>query len=107
MDCIFCKIIRQEIPTKLIYEDDLAVAFNDLHPKAPHHLLIIPRQHVATLNDLNNPELGGHLLLVAQKLASKLEIADAGYRLIINCNRNGGQEVFHLHLHLLGGRQLR
>ncbi len=107
MDCIFCKIARQELPTKLIYADALAVAFNDIHPKAPHHLLIIPRQHIATLNDLNNPELGGHLLSVAQKLATELGIADAGYRLVINCNRDGGQEIFHLHLHLLGGKILR
>ena len=107
MDCIFCKIAKQEIPTKLIYDDDLVVAFNDIHPKAPHHILIIPRQHIATLNDLDNPDLGGHLLMVAKKLAAEIGIADAGYRLIINCNRNGGQEVFHLHLHLLGGRQLR
>ncbi len=107
MDCIFCKIARQEIPTQLIYEDELVVAFNDLHPKAPHHLLIIPRQHLATLNDLDHLELGGHLLITAKKLAVKLGIAETGYRLIINCNRNGGQEIFHLHLHLLGGRPLR
>lgn len=107
-DCIFCKIIQGEIPAKLVYEDDSVVAFPDIHPKAPHHLLIIPRRHIATLNDLNESEgntmLVGHLMQVAKKLARQLNIAQEGYRVLMNCNAGGGQAVFHIHLHLLGGR---
>lgn len=106
MDCIFCKIAKKEIPATLIYEDDLVVAFDDLHPKAPFHKLIIPRQHIATLNDVTEKEiaLAGRMLHVAQKIAKDLKIADAGYRVLMNVNQGGGQVVFHVHLHLLGGR---
>jgi histidine triad (HIT) family protein len=109
MDCIFCKIANGEIPAKIIYEDDLVLAFDDAHPKAPHHKLIIPRKHFATLNDLSKQDanLAGHLLLTAQQIATDLGIAESGYRIVINCNKGGGQEVFHLHLHLFGGRTLQ
>ncbi len=109
MDCVFCKIANGEIPAKIIYEDDQVLAFDDAYPKAPHHKLIIPRKHFATLNDLSEQDvnLAGHLLLTAQKIAQDLGIAESGYRVVINCNKGGGQEVFHLHLHLFGGRTLQ
>jgi histidine triad (HIT) family protein len=106
MDCIFCKIANKQVPATIIYEDDLVVAFDDMHPKAPYHKLIIPRQHFATLNDLKEQDkpIGGHMLYTAQKIAKQLGIAEDGYRVLLNCNRGGGQVVFHVHLHLLGGR---
>lgn len=109
MDCLFCKIINAEIPATLIYKDNQVIAFDDLYPKAPIHKLIVPRKHIATLNDIdeNDRELVGHILYVAKKLAAELNIADDGYRTIFNCNDHGGQEVFHLHLHLLGGTKLK
>lgn len=109
MDCIFCKIVNGEIPAKIIYEDDQIIAFDDAYPKAPQHKLIIPRKHFATLNDLQKEDanLAGRLLLTAQQLAQDLGIAQSGYRVVINCNKGGGQEVYHVHLHLLGGRTLQ
>ena len=107
MDCLFCKIVEGSIPANIIYEDKTVIAFDDINPQAPIHKLIIPRQHISTLNDLT-PEhdlLIGHMLQTAKQLAKTLEIDETGYRTVINCNRNGGQVVFHLHLHLLGGRQ--
>lgn len=108
MDCLFCKIAQHEIPSEIVYEDDLALAFNDINPVAPHHVLVIPKQHLSTLNDLQEEHklLTGHLLQVAQQLAKKLDIAESGYRLLFNCNRDAGQAVFHIHLHLIGGREL-
>lgn len=107
MNCLFCKIIEQKIPAKIVYEDDLVVAFEDINPKAPVHILIIPREHIPTINDLNPQHeiLVGHLFMVAKKLAEKLNIAESGYRTVINCNPDSGQEVYHIHLHLLGGRK--
>jgi histidine triad (HIT) family protein len=109
MDCIFCKIIKKQVPSEIIYEDDLVVAFDDLHPKAPYHKLIIPKQHIATLNDFKeqDKQLAGHMLLTAQKIATQLDIAEEGYRVLLNCNHGGGQVVFHVHLHLLGGRVMQ
>jgi len=109
MNCIFCKIIAGTLPARLIYEDETIVAVDDLYPKAPQHKLIIPRKHLATLNDVTeeDKQLLGHMMYVAQKLAQKFGIADSGYRVLMNCNNDGGQEVFHLHLHLMGGRLLR
>lgn len=106
MDCIFCKIANKEVPATIIYEDELVVAFDDLHPKAPFHKLIIPRKHFDTLNDVKEQDkmLIGHMLYAAQKIAKQLGIAEDGYRVLLNCNRGGGQVVFHIHLHLLGGR---
>lgn len=108
MDCIFCKIIKGELPAKIIYEDKEIIAVNDIHPRAPIHQLIIPKEHIATLNDLteNKISLIGHMLLTAARLAADADIAKSGYRTVFNCNKDGGQEVYHLHLHLLGGRSL-
>jgi histidine triad (HIT) family protein len=108
MECVFCKIAKGEIPAKISYQDDLVLVFDDLHPRAPEHKLIIPKQHVATLNDLETKHLNllGHMILVAKQTASDLNIAEDGYRLVFNCNRFGGQEVYHIHLHLLGGRNM-
>ncbi len=108
MDCLFCKIAAGEIPTKFIYEDDFVVAFDDINPQAPHHKLIIPRKHIATLNDLpmEDNALLGHMVQAAKKIAADLGIANEGYRLVMNCNRGAGQSVFHIHAHLLGGRQM-
>lgn len=109
MDCLFCKIISGDIPSDIIYQDDNIIAFNDINPKAPEHKLIIPRQHISTINDLTpeHSSLVGDMVLVAQKLAKDLEIDEAGYRLVFNCNAGAGQEVYHIHLHLLGGRQMQ
>jgi histidine triad (HIT) family protein len=106
MDCIFCKIVNKQAPASISYEDDLVVVFDDLYPKAPYHKLIIPRQHMATLNDVKEEDklLVGHMLYTAQKIAKQLGIAEEGYRVLLNCNRGGGQLIFHVHLHLLGGR---
>lgn len=107
-DCIFCKISQDNKETQLIYQDERVIAFNDIAPQAPIHVLIIPRQHIATINDANeeDTQLLGHIIQTARKLAKKLNIADNGYRLVFNCNADGGQAVYHIHLHLLGGRQL-
>ena len=108
MDCIFCKIINHTLPANIVYEDAEIIAFDDLHPKAPCHKLIIPKKHVATMNDLEiaDKQLLGNIILVAQKLANRENIAANGYRLVVNCNRNGGQMIYHLHFHLLGGKKL-
>jgi histidine triad (HIT) family protein len=107
-DCLFCKIVNRELPADIVHEDDDLVAFNDISPQAPTHILIIPKAHVATVNDLTDShmELPGKLVLRARALAAEKGIAESGYRLILNCNAEGGQTVYHLHLHLLGGRQL-
>lgn len=108
MDCIFCKIIKNELPAKIVYQDKNIIAFTDRHPRAPIHLLIVPKKHISTLNDLTEKDtiLVGDMLQVARHLAEESNIAQSGYRTIFNCNKDGGQEVFHLHLHLLGGRTL-
>jgi histidine triad (HIT) family protein len=108
VDCIFCKIVNGEIPANIIYQDDTVIAFEDIKPKAPHHKLIIPKKHIATLNDVpaGDTALLGHMMQTAKQLASSLGIAEDGYRVVMNCNKGGGQEVFHIHLHLLGGRSL-
>ena len=107
-DCLFCKILAGEIPADIIFESDDAIAFRDINPQAPTHALIIPRRHVATINDLEEGDaaLVGNLFLAAKKIAADEGIAEAGYRVAMNCNEAAGQTVFHLHLHLLGGRQL-
>lgn len=109
MECIFCKIVKGEAKSDVIYQDENVIAFNDISPKAPCHVLIIPRKHIATLNDANNgedTELMGHLMQTAKRLAKDLGIADRGYRVLLNCNSEGGQAVYHIHLHLLGGRAM-
>ena len=109
MNCLFCKIAAGEIPTKLIYEDDKIVAFNDIAPQAPHHILIIPRKHIATINDVSSDDtlLLGQMMQIGKKIAAELKIAENGYRLLMNCNQQGGQAVYHIHFHLLGGRQMQ
>ncbi|MDQ3633495.1 MAG: histidine triad nucleotide-binding protein [Acidobacteriota bacterium] len=106
-DCIFCKIIAGEISSELIYEDDVCVAFNDMSPQAPTHILVIPREHIASLDETEkrHGETLGHLLLKTAEIARDRGFAEEGYRTVINTNENGGQTVFHLHIHLLGGRQ--
>ena len=106
--CIFCKIAAGEIPAARLYEDDHLVAFRDINPQAPTHVLLIPRKHIATLNDLEPDDAGliGRLYLAAKQIAAAEGIAESGYRTAFNCNGDGGQEVFHLHLHLLGGRRM-
>lgn len=107
--CIFCKIAAGELPAAKLYEDESVLAFRDLHPQAPTHILIIPRRHIATLNDLEpgDAELVGRIFLVAKQLAEQEGLAEAGYRTLFNCNKAGGQEVYHIHLHFLGGRQMQ
>lgn len=107
--CIFCQIINKTIPATIIYEDEQVIAFDDIHPKAPVHKLIVPKEHIATINDLQPAHNGlmGHLFQVAKKLAKELDIDQTGYRVVMNCNRDAGQIVFHLHMHLMGGRKLR
>jgi histidine triad (HIT) family protein len=108
MECLFCKIAAGTIKSNIIYQDEHILAFDDIQPQAPLHKLIIPRQHIATLNDLDpdSQSLVGQMVLIGKKLAQELGIAQDGYRLVFNCNQQGGQEVYHLHLHLLGGRQM-
>ena len=108
MDCLFCNIAQRKVNSDIIYEDDLVVAFSDISPKAPIHKLIIPRQHIATVNDANekDAQLLGHMILTARQLAHDLAIAEDGYRLVFNVNRHAGQVIYHIHLHLLGGRDL-
>ena len=109
VDTIFTKIIAREIPADIVYEDDEILAFRDINPQAPVHVLIIPKTDIATVNDIqsNQAELIGRMVLAAQKIAADEGIAEDGFRLVINCNRHGCQVVFHLHMHLLGGKQLR
>jgi histidine triad (HIT) family protein len=108
-DTIFGRIAAGEIPADIVYQDDDLVAFRDLSPQAPTHILIIPRKPIRTLDALGeaDAELAGKLLLAAAKVARQVGIADAGYRVVVNCNAAGGQTVFHLHLHLLGGRPMQ
>ena len=107
-DCLFCKIVNREIPTDFLYEDENVVAFRDIKPQAPTHILIIPREHIGTLNDINqsHKELLSAIQLTASYLAKEEGIYEEGYRTVFNCNRDAGQTVFHIHLHLLGGRSL-
>jgi histidine triad (HIT) family protein len=107
-DCLFCKIAEKSIPAEFVFEDEEVLAFRDINPQAPTHILIIPREHIATLNDLtvNQAALVGKLVLVAKQLAAETGIAEEGYRTVFNCNRAAGQAVFHIHLHLLGGRSM-
>lgn len=108
MDCLFCKAVSGDLPVKIVYQDDLVIAFDDINPQAPHHKLIVPKQHIATINDIPETEnaLIGHMIQVAKTLAKNADIADSGYRLVMNCNLDGGQTVFHIHIHLLGGRRM-
>lgn len=105
-DCVFCKIAAGEIPADKVYEDDSVVAFRDMKPQAPTHVLVIPRKHIATLNDLTSEDelLVGRMYGAAREIALGEGVADSGYRTVVNCNKAAGQVVFHVHMHLLGGR---
>lgn len=107
-DCLFCKIVNKEIPAEIIYEDDKILAIKDINPAAPIHLLIIPKIHIASLNEVTNEnvEILGYIQLVASRLARDSGISEQGYRLVNNCGKWGGQTVLHLHYHLLGGKQM-
>ncbi|MEE9354502.1 MAG: histidine triad nucleotide-binding protein [Methylococcaceae bacterium] len=105
-DCLFCKMVAGEISPDVVFEDDQILAFRDINAQAPTHILVIPKTHVATLNELDDTELAGRLLQTVSILAKQEGLAEDGYRTVINCNTHGGQEVYHLHLHLLGGRQM-
>jgi histidine triad (HIT) family protein len=106
MGCLFCEIIERKRPAKIVYEDAQVMAFDDIHPQAPVHTLIIPKKHIATNLDLQEEDLGliGHLFQIANRIALEKGIAENGFRLVMNCNRDSGQTVFHVHLHILGGR---
>ncbi len=108
MDCVFCRIAEKKLPAKLIYEDEFAVAFEDINPQAPVHVLVIPRKHIPTSLDLKEEDnaLLGRLFQVANRIARQKEIAERGFRIVMNCNAEAGQTVFHLHIHLLGGRAM-
>ena len=108
MNCLFCKIIQQEIPASIVYEDDNILAFEDVNPQAPVHILVIPKKHIATVLEIppKDNELIGQLYQVASRIAQDRKIADNGFRLVMNCNSDAGQTVFHIHLHLLGGRPM-
>lgn len=104
--CLFCRIVRREIPAKVIHEDEHTLAFRDIDPKAPTHVLVIPKVHVASLNETEDPTLVGRLLLAAKQIAAAEGIAEDGYRTVVNSGPNAGQSVSHLHVHLLGGRRM-
>lgn len=107
-ETLFDKIIRREIPADIVFEDDLSLAFRDINPQAPVHLLIIPKKQIATINDVEEDDrlVVGHLFYVARKLAAEMGFAEDGYRVVMNCNESAGQTVFHIHLHLLAGKPL-
>ncbi len=107
-DCLFCKILAGDIPADIVFESDTAIAFRDINPQAPTHVVIIPRKHIATINDIDEADqmIAGGLYLVASAIARDAGIAEDGYRVVMNCNAAAGQTVFHIHLHLLGGRAL-
>lgn len=105
-DCLFCRIIAGEIHARILYQDDTVVAFEDINPQAPHHVLVCPRRHIATLNEVTESDepLMGHVVRTASRIAGTLGDAEEGYRLVANCQRGAGQSVFHIHVHVLGGR---
>ena len=105
-DCIFCSIIKGDIPANILYSDESVLAFRDVNAQAPEHFLVIPKEHIATANDTNNEAIMGKLMITATNVAKELGFAEQGYRLVMNCNSDGGQTVSHIHLHCLGGRQM-
>lgn len=109
-DCLFCKLVGREIPTEIVFESDRVFAFKDINPQAPYHVLIIPKKHIPTLNDLRAPDDSGlvsELVLTAIEIARELKIDESGYRVVFNCNAEGGQDIYHIHFHLLGGRRMK
>lgn len=105
-DCLFCRIVRKEIPATVVWSDDHVIAFRDINPQAPLHVVIVPREHVASLNEATDAEMLGRLSLAAVEIAKREGVAESGYRTVVNTNRAAGQTVFHVHLHLLGGRSM-
>lgn len=107
-NCLFCNILNGDIPAEVVYESTSAIAFRDINPKAPTHVLIIPRKHIATINDIgeSDQEIVGSLYIAAKAIAEQEGLSEEGYRAVMNCNEAAGQSVFHIHLHLLGGRPL-
>jgi histidine triad (HIT) family protein len=107
--CIFCKIVNKEISSKIIYEDEKVLAFEDIAPQSPVHILIIPKKHYSTILDVEetNAELIGHVFMIAKKIAKQKGFAEKGFRIVMNCNTEGGQTVYHLHFHILAGRQMQ
>lgn len=107
-DCIFCKIINKEIPASIVYEDERMIAFDDINPQAPVHVLLIPKEHFPSLNEIpeDKKDVLSHLLLKAREIAREKEIEERGYRIVLNTARESGQDVLHIHFHLLGGRQM-
>lgn len=107
-NCIFCSIIEGKIPCEKVYEDEHVISFKDINPEAPVHVLIVPKKHIESLNDITeeNKELIGHVYYAAKKIAAELNLSETGYRIAANCGRDGGQTVPHIHFHLLGGRSL-
>lgn len=108
MSCIFCKIANKEIPSKIVYEDEKVLAFHDINPQAPFHILVIPKKHLSTLLELTeeDKELIGHIYLVINKIAKDLGFAERGFRVVVNCKEEAGQTVFHIHFHILAGRPM-
>jgi histidine triad (HIT) family protein len=104
--CLFCRIVRKEIPATIVFENEHVVAFRDIDPRAPLHVLVVPRTHIASLDEATNAEELGHLLLAAAQIAKAEGVASSGYRSVVNSGADAGQTVFHVHLHLLGGRKL-
>lgn len=107
-DCIFCRILEKKIPSKIVFEDEFVFAFEDANPQAPVHILLIPKKHIATLLDIADEDVAllGHMVTVANKIARDKGIAESGFRIVTNCNPDGGQVIYHIHHHILGGRQL-
>lgn len=107
-DCLFCKMVRGELKPQLVLETAELIAFRDIHPQAPTHVLVVPRKHIGTINDITpaDAELVAKMVLAGQQIAHQENLAASGYRLVMNCNSGGGQTVFHIHMHLLGGRQM-
>ena len=108
MDCLFCKIVAGDIPADIVYESDTALAFRDINPQAPTHVLVIPRKHISTINDIgvDDETLVGSLYTAAREIAAAEGLAEDGYRAVMNCNESAGQSVFHIHLHVLGGKRM-
>jgi histidine triad (HIT) family protein len=106
-DCLFCKIINREISADIVYEDDDILAFSDINPQAPQHILIIPKKHIAKASDLEEEEsyIMSKMLIAANRIAKEKDLLENGYRIVLNCGKDAGQEIFHIHLHLLGGRK--
>ena len=106
-DCIFCKIATHQIPSEAVYEDDKVIAIKDINPQAPVHVIVIPKKHVETLNQVTDPSVYADVFQAVGKVAEQAGIRDKGYRVVANCNRDGGQTVFHIHFHVLGGRFMK